>query len=303
MEERRMEEAEKTALLQELKRLLDSAGYLDIAKKKVIGLYGLGGAGGNILESVQRMGVKDMKNVETIAINSDERVLDHLRDVDKRVLIGKSVTEHPKGTAGNGALARKMIRAARESLEVMVSQHQVIILLGSLGGGTGSELMIELSRIGTEMGKVVIAMPVLPFSAESGRRAMAKRNLKRLEATGAMVVPLDNDSLLKDERLRKLSVGEAFEALNRIIFRKIREIQDDTLENIIEAIVEDMYRKIRTSEVYASGLMENSQPEINPPEIARPMPGLVTATAAPKNPEKPAEPTTPETHEINPKTI
>jgi cell division GTPase FtsZ len=240
-----MDRKNMEALIQQINAMLDGGPYASLARKRVIGVFGLGGAGANILASLHSMGLKDMKNVETIAINSDERVLDLLKDIDKRVLIGKSISEHPRGTSGDSKLARRMIEAARESLMVLLKQYQIVILLGSLGGGTGSELMIVLSKMAVDEGKVVMAIPVLPFSVEGSRRAMANRNMSRLEKTGAMVVPLDNDSLTKDERMRKLDINKAFESLNRIIFRKIKEIQDDTLNNIVDAIVYEMYAKIQ----------------------------------------------------------
>jgi cell division GTPase FtsZ len=280
MDAKRMENDENVALLEEVKRLLELGGHLDLAKKRIIGVYALGGAGGNILASLHAMGLKSLKNVETVAINSDEKVLEHLKDADKRVLIGTSMMEHPRGTAGDSKLARKMIEAARESLEVLVAQHQIIILLGSMGGGTGSELMIELSRMGTEMGKVVIAMPVLPFSAEGGRRAMAKRKMEKLESTDAIVIPLDNESLAKEERFRKLSMDRAFEALNRIIFRKIREIQDNTMESIMESIVEDIYMKIQSAPTYAQKPVHEENAPTEMPEIVIPqgVPSPLTAS-------------------------
>ncbi len=217
---------EKEALLREVQRLLDSGIYGAVTRTKTIAVVGNGGAGGNILQRLHRMGIKSMKNIETIAINSDERVLDLLKDVDKRVLIGKNLYEHPEGAHGRTDLARKMIDAARESLEVLINPYPVLVLIGALGGGTGSELMVEMSKMGVEKGKLVIALPIMPFSAETGRRALAKRVMKRLESSGAIIAPLDNDMLMKDERIRKLSMAEAFETLDRIIFRKIREVQD-----------------------------------------------------------------------------
>ena len=273
-----MSEKEMEALLREVRAIVDQKDLLALANKRVIGVFGLGGAGSNILLSLYRMGLKDMKNVETIAINSDEKVLDLLKDIDKRVLIGKSLSEHPRGAAGDVKLARKMVKAAEESLEVMLGPYQIIILLGSAGGATGAELMVELSRMGVEQGKVVMAIPVLPFSIEGSRRSIAKRNLERLESTGAMVVPLDNDSLIKDERMRKLSLDKAFDSLNRIIFRKIREIQDDTLNNIVEAIVDEMYRKIQAEMLIQR---EQKPPTMGPPSIAPNMPSPATA----KDPE------------------
>ena len=238
------EKNEKEALLREVHRILDSGIYGEVTKTKTVAVIGAGGAGGNSLQRLYEMGLKSMKNVETIAINSDETVLELLKDVDKRVLIGKNLFEHPQGAHGRTDIARKMIDAARESLEVLVNPYPVLVLVGGLGGGTGSELLVEMSKIGVEKRKLVIAIPIMPFSTETGRRALAKRIMKKLEMTGAVIAPLDNDMLVKDERMKGLSINKAFETLDRIIFRKIREIQDESMKTVINEIARDVMERI-----------------------------------------------------------
>lgn len=240
-----MEKNEKKAFyLREVHRMLETGVYGEVTKTKTIALVGAGGAGGNSLQRMHRMGLKSMKNVETIAINSDETVLELLKDVNKRVLIGKNLFEHPKGAHGRTDIAKKMIDSARESLEVLITPYPILVIIGGLGGGTGSMLMVEMSKMGVEKGKLVIAIPIMPFSTETGRRALAKRVLKKLEMTGAVITPLDNDALLKDERMKGLSIEKAFETLDRIIFRKIEEVRDESMKTVIDEIARDIMEKI-----------------------------------------------------------
>ncbi len=284
---------EKEALLREVQRLLDSGIYGAVTRTKTIAVIGNGGAGGNILQRLHKMGIKSMKNIETIAINSDERVLDLLKDVDKRVVIGKNLYEHPEGAHGRTDLARKMIDAARESLEVLVKPYPVLVLIGALGGGTGSELMVEMSRMGVQKGKLVIAMPIMPFSAETGRRALAKRVMQRLESTGAIIAPLDNDMLIKDERIGKLSLAEAFETLDRIIFRKIREVQDESMKTVINEITRDIMERLSTAyeEPDTSGMVPSEMiaTSISVEALTAKAGGVLTASAGTET-ENPAVP-------------
>ena len=68
-------------------------------------IVGCGGAGGNTITRLHKLGVK---GAETIAINTDKIALD-LVDADKKLLIGKNLTRglgaggfdaRPAGTAG-----------------------------------------------------------------------------------------------------------------------------------------------------------------------------------------------------------
>ena len=136
-----------------------------------------------------------------------------------------------------------MIDEARESLEVQIGNYPVIVTVAALGGGTGSELIVELSKMGVRAGKATIAIPVLPFSMESSRRGVAKSILEELKNTGATVAVMDNDFLLKPE-LMGLPSDKAFAILNRVIMKKIEEIHAAARKAVMDEIVKDMLRNM-----------------------------------------------------------
>ncbi len=231
-------------LIRRAKALLNERLYEKAVKMK-IAIMGLGGAGGNCLVGMNEIGLKDVKNIETIAINSEEAVLAQMKGIDKRVVIGKNMFEHPKGTGGNLMLAKKMVESARESIEVLISPYPELVLVAGLGGGTGSELMLEISDMAVKEGKVVIAVPIMPFSAEGSRRSTAKKVLGKLEKTGAVIVPLDNDVLA--EKLAGMNMEKAMRSFDRMIMQKIKELRDDTMEAVIKEVSEDIMERIAES--------------------------------------------------------
>ena len=231
-------------LIRRAKALLNERLYEKAVRMK-IAVMGLGGAGGNCLVGMNEIGLKDVKNIETIAINSEEAVLGRMKDIDKRVVIGKNMFEHPKGTGGNLLLARKMVESARESIDVLISPYPELVLVAGLGGGTGSELIVEISEMAVKKGKVVIAVPIMPFSAEGSRRNTARKVLSRLEKTGAVIVPLDNDVLA--EKLGGMNIDRAMRSFDRMIMQKIKELRDDTMEAVIKEVSEDIMKRIAAS--------------------------------------------------------
>ncbi len=269
------EEFEKKALA-----LLNSGKYEKALRGKQLAVIGAGGAGGNIVEGMARSGMNMMEGVDSIVINSDERMMESHASVNKRVLIGKDVIPNPKGAGGDRRLARKMVEGARESLEVLIKPYPVVVVIAGLGGGTGSELITEISRMAVGMGKVTMAIPVLPFEAEVGRRSASRKILTELRQTGAMVAEIDNE-VLNSPKLAGMSMEAAFGILNRTILSRIEDLHESTRRAVMDEIVKDIMAQMEKEE--AAELM-------NPPmeTAAAEMPSMVTA-GMPDSPGMPGD--------------
>ena len=74
-----------------------------------ITIVGCGGAGGNTITRLNKLGVK---GAETIAINTDKQALD-LVEADKKLLIGGNITRG----LGAGGFPEVAERSARESIQ------------------------------------------------------------------------------------------------------------------------------------------------------------------------------------------
>lgn len=242
--------------------LLNSGKYEKALKGKQVAVIGAGGAGGNIVEDMAQKGLKEMEGVYTIVVNSDDRLLEEEKypHVNKKVHIGKNIAPEVKGAGGSRKLARKMVEEAKESLDVLISPYPVVVLVGGIGGGTGSELLLEMSRMSVRKGKMTLAIPVLPFSIEGPRRRVASAVIEELRETGAMIVEIDNDSLLRPE-LMGLPVEQTFGILNRVIMKKIEELHASARKALMDEIVKDIMANMSAEEELQAAAAMPAGPE------------------------------------------
>ena len=98
-----------------------------------ITIVGCGGAGGNTITRLNKLGVKGAK---TIAINTDKMALD-LVEADHKIIIGARLTRG----LGAGGFPDVGNRAARESIneiEELIKDSDLVFITAGMGGGTGT---------------------------------------------------------------------------------------------------------------------------------------------------------------------
>ena len=135
-------------------------------------IVGCGGAGGNTITRLHKLGVK---GAETIAINTDKMALD-LVQADKKLLIGRNLT---KGL-GAGGFPEKGERAARESsreLEELMAGANLVFVCAGMGGGTGTGSAPVVAEVAKKQGAVVTSMVSTPFNVERARLIKADEGL------------------------------------------------------------------------------------------------------------------------------
>ncbi len=239
--------------------LLSSGKYEKALKGKQVAVIGAGGAGENIVLDMVRNGLNEMEGVDSVVINSDEAMMERCKSVKKRMLIGKNIDPNPKGANGSRKIAKKMVETAKESIEVLIKPYPVVVIIAGLGGGTGSELILEVTRMSVRKGKMTLAIPVLPFSAEASRRGVAKLVLEELRTTGAKVVEMDNDMLMKPE-LMGLPSERAFGILNRVIQNKIADLHSAARKALMDEIVKDIIANMPPEDIAISSAEQMETP-------------------------------------------
>lgn len=208
------------------------------------GIIGCGGAGSNVLRWILKEGIKD---VDTIAINCDEKNLSNV-GANVKILLNEEGTEDDHGLAN---LAREVIRS---TLNV-----DIAFLVGGLGGKTGTIVLPAVAEELKNLGSLVIAVVVLPFSIEM-RRDRAKEALRELRRSTKAVVVIENDSLLK--------IGESlpFNEAMAIVHRMIRRVIECILERLsrtflgtIDQEVEQIFQEVEIQVNADRSLPENDE--------------------------------------------
>lgn len=166
----------------------------DLPNPLRIKIFGLGGAGSNI---ISRLELSDFGAVSTIAVNTDTQALANLQ-CDEKALIGASITRG-LGAGGELEIGKAVAEAERSRIAPMVKDTDLIILVVGLGGGTGSAIATLFAELAANTDALVLAFATLPFSFEGSRRKkIAEACLGTLRKWVHGLVPLPNDILLQE---------------------------------------------------------------------------------------------------------
>ena len=198
---------------EELKKFVERARI----KIKVVGC---GGAGNNTISRLMQMGIK---NVETIAINTD--ALDLLyTDAHKKILIGKETTKG-LGAGADISVGKKAAEEQRDEIKNAIKGADLLFLTAGLGGGSGSSSISIVAQLAKEMNILTIAIVTLPFLMEGRHRAEnARIALEELEQYADTLIVIQNEKLL--EVVPNLTLAEAFKFADEILANAVKGIVD-----------------------------------------------------------------------------
>jgi cell division protein FtsZ len=198
---------------EELKKFVEKA-------KIKIKVVGCGGAGNNTVSRLMQMGIK---NVETIAINTD--ALDLLyTDANKKILIGKETTRG-LGAGADISVGKKAAEEQKDEIKNAIKGADLLFLTAGLGGGSGSGSLPLVAQLAKEMNILTIAIVTLPFLMEGRHRAEnARIALEELEQYVDTLIVIQNEKLL--EIAPNLTLAEAFRFADQILANAVKGIVD-----------------------------------------------------------------------------
>ncbi|SDA11951.1 cell division protein FtsZ [Ruminococcus sp. YE71] len=179
------------------------------AKIKVIGV---GGGGGNALNSIADTGI--IGNVDYIAINTDIQALKNSKAQEK-IQIG------PKQTHGLGAGAKPEVGEAsaiesQDDITEVIKDADMVFITAGMGGGTGTGAAPVVAKIAHDMEKLTIAVVSKPFRFE-GAKKMEKAEqgiAKMLENVDALIV-IPNQNLLATGQ--KLTMKQSYALSDEVL--------------------------------------------------------------------------------------
>jgi len=193
-----------------------------------ITIVGCGGAGGNTITRLNKLGVK---GAETIAINTDKQALD-LVECDKKILIGGNVTRG----LGAGGYPDVAERCARESL---IKGSDLVFITAGMGGGTGTGAAPVVAEIAKKHNAVVTCMVSTPFNVERARLIKADEGLDQLRVKADSTVVLDNNRLM--EFVPNLPINQAFSVMDQMIAETVKGLSETiTVPSLINLDYADM---------------------------------------------------------------
>ena len=188
-------------------------------------VVGVGGAGGN---AVNEMVKSNVRNVQFVAINTDEQALSN-SGADIKLTVGRTVTQG-MGAGSDPAKGREAALEDEDRLKAVMDGVDMIFVAAGMGGGTGTGAAPEIARVGRECNLLVVGVVTTPFDFEGPARAqIAGEGIEALREHAHSLITVPNEKLFEyfcDQGEGDVTMEEAFSESNKVLRNAVRGIAE-----------------------------------------------------------------------------
>ena len=187
----------------------------------VIKVIGVGGGGGN---AINRMIKMEVRNVEFIAVNTDEHVL-RFSKASQKIQIGEKITRG-KGAGSLPEVGQKAAEESKDEITALLKDTDMVFVTAGMGGGTGTGAAPVVAKIAKEMGILTVGVVTKPFAFEGKKRmAQAEQGIEQLAASvdSLIVVPNERLKYVSDQ---SITLQNAFLIADDVLRQGVQSISD-----------------------------------------------------------------------------
>ncbi|MBR2912156.1 MAG: hypothetical protein IKC05_11120 [Lentisphaeria bacterium] len=181
-------------------------------------IMGVGGAGCRFLNTLSK--TPGAERLRLLALDTDRESLENSGLSPEKTLLAGENWRLGRGCGGNVSDGRSAIGNARDSIDALLGNTKMLMVIGGLGGGTGSGGIATVLSIGAKKRIPTLALVTLPFSHEGDkRRQTATAALeKTIFDIANAVIALPND-LLFSSLSPTAPIAEAYKLADEQIAR------------------------------------------------------------------------------------
>jgi len=198
-----------------------SNGLRELAK---IVIFGVGNGGGNALFNIAE---KPIPGIDYIAINTEKASLERIKTRCQTFQIGEKLTRG-FGVGNNAELARKIAVESEHEIQAYMENADIVIVVASLGGGTGSGAAPVVAGLAKSKGILTISVVSVPFDFEGRMRlTIAQDALNKICDNSDAYIVISNQLLL-NSRTNTANIGfvEAFKIADNVTSDAVNVITD-----------------------------------------------------------------------------
>lgn len=189
-------------------------------KLSILRAIGVGGAGSNVVNRIQEIGIKD---VTLVVCNTDKQALD-ASPVDIKVQLGKELTKC-LGAGNNPEAGRQSALESLRDIEEILNGAEMVFITAGMGGGTGTGAAPVIAKAAKDKGILTIGVVSIPFLGEGKPRIRAAINgIKTMQEC------VDSLLIVNSERLNDLysdmTLSESFHKANGVLAMATRGIAE-----------------------------------------------------------------------------
>ncbi len=183
----------------------------------IIKVIGVGGAGGNAVKHMVKLGVKD---VSFAVCNTDRQALLNM-PVPVKVQLGDGLGAGTESEAGE--------KAARDGIDeirnLLAPPTKMVFITAGMGGGTGTGAAPVVAEVARELKLLTVAVVTAPYWYEgTEKKEQAMRGIERLKQSCDTVLVVLNDKLA--ELYGELEWTEAYGHADNVLANAVKSIAE-----------------------------------------------------------------------------
>ena len=172
-------------------------------KSSIIMVVGVGGAGGNAVNHMYDLGIKD---VGFMVCNTDAQALDN-SPVEEKVQLGREGLGAGNDPENGRKAAIESLDDIRRRLEA--AGTRMLFVTAGMGGGTGTGASPVIAKLAHEMGILTVGIVTSPLAVEGKiRYEQAFRGIEELSRNVDSLLVINNENIV--EMYGRLSLKQAF---------------------------------------------------------------------------------------------
>ena len=172
-------------------------------KSSIIRVVGVGGAGGNAVNHMWNLGIKD---VGFMVCNTDAQALDN-SPVEEKVQLGREGLGAGNDPENGRKAAIESLDDIRRRLEA--AGTRMLFVTAGMGGGTGTGASPVIAKLAHEMGILTVGIVTSPLAVEGKiRYEQAFRGIEELSRNVDSLLVINNENIV--EMYGRLSLKQAF---------------------------------------------------------------------------------------------
>lgn len=193
----------------------------EILHSAVIKVVGVGGGGGNAINTMITEGVN---SVEFIAANTDLQALETNLAITK-IQIGSQLTKG-LGAGANPDVGRNSALEDQTRITEVLKGADMVFVTAGMGGGTGTGAAPVIAGLAREAGALTVGVVTKPFHFEGRRRRrQAEEGIKNLSAAVDTLITIPNQRLLAIAG-DQTTILEAFKKADEVLLQAVQGISD-----------------------------------------------------------------------------
>ncbi len=185
-----------------------------------IKVIGVGGAGGNAVNTMIENG---LVGVEFIAANTDNS--DIIKSKAKmKIQLGKKLTKG-LGTGANPETGKMSAEESKDEIKSHIEGADMVFIAAGMGGGTGTGAAPVIAKIARELGILTLGIVSTPFASEGAKRKQnAEDGIKNLREFVDTMIIIPNEKL--KEIFSNLSLLDAFHRADNVLYEAAKAVSD-----------------------------------------------------------------------------